>query len=83
MTVVSPKNFNQKTSVLNFVDIIGENATVELAADATVNMLKVNGVVLKRGQYSAENLPTRFSGTGVLTVRTDDRPPRGLILRVK
>lgn len=83
LTVVSPKNFNQKTSVLNFVDIIGENATVELAADATVNMLKVNGVVLKRGQYSAENLPTRFSGTGVLTVRTDDRPPRGLILRVK
>ena len=83
LTVVSPKNFDQKTSVLNFVDIIGENATVELAADATVNMLKVNGVALNRGQYSAENLPTRFSGTGVLTVRTDDRPPRGLILRVK
>ena len=83
LTVVSPENFDQKTSVLNFVDIMGENATVELAADATVNMLKVNGVVLERGQYSAENLPTRFSGTGVLTVRTDDRPPRGLILRVK
>ena len=83
LTVVSPENFDRKTSVLNFVDIMGENATVVLDADATVNMLKVNGVVLERGQYSAENLPTRFSGTGVLTVRRDDRPPRGLILRVK
>ena len=82
LTVVSPENFDPYASDINFVDIIGENAVVQMDSDAVIRKLQIDGVSLPRGQYSAENLPSRITGGGVLTVRLDDEK-RGSMLLLK
>ncbi|MGN0844515.1 MAG: hypothetical protein ACI4QT_04755, partial [Kiritimatiellia bacterium] len=81
LTVVSEENFSPRDTMLNFVDIMGENATVQLDSDAMVNQLQINGEPLPRGQYSAEDLPERLTGDGILTVRMDGEQSFVLILK--
>ncbi len=82
LTVVSSENFDPMATVLNFVDIMDENATIQLDADVSVKMLQIDGESLPRGQYSAANLPTRLTGDGILTVRLDNER-RGTMLLLK
>ncbi|MGN0844155.1 MAG: hypothetical protein ACI4QT_02915, partial [Kiritimatiellia bacterium] len=82
LTVVSPKNFDPMATVLNFVDIMDENATIQLDADVSVKMLQIDGESLPRGQYSAADLPSRLTGDGILTVRLDNER-RGSMLLLK
>ena len=82
LTVVSPENFDPMATVLNFVDIMDENATIQLDADVSVKMLQIDGESLPRGQYSAADLPSRLTGDGILTVRLDNER-RGFMLLLK
>ena len=82
LTVVSSENFDPMNTVINFEDIMGENATIQLDADVSVKMLQIGGEALPRGQYSAANLPARLTGDGILTVRLDNER-RGTMLLLK
>lgn len=82
LTVVSSENFDPMATVLNFVDIMDENATIQLDADVSVKMLQIDGESLPRGQYSAADLPSRLTGDGILTVRLDNER-RGFMLLLK